>query len=226
VFAQEAGNPPKITQIPGGYFVEWQSLTDIAAVQLDKKLSGAFEMMFDVPAVEFINRKPAPVSTPEMIVPLADYWIVRGKPERAIPLYEKGLEKEPESILFQNNLAMLYSQTLGQHERGLNVVNKALASQKDNISLLDTKGLILLNSKNAPEAVPVLERAVELSCQNPTYCMHLAYALYLDGRDGQARRYFDPVRDQLSAAAPNMVKENKAMFDLLKLKLPAENKPQ
>jgi len=191
-------------------------------------LSGTLEVMFDVPSpaflAEFIDRRPEPVSSPEMITALADYWIIRNKPERAIALYENSLKRgnldEARAWLFQNNLAMLYSRIMGQHDKALATVNNALDLQKDNTVLLDTKGLIYLNSGNATEAIPSLLRAVELSCQLPLYCMHLAYAYLQESRAPQARRYFDTARDQLVELAPKMTKEDRAMYDALQSALP------
>ena len=219
---------PTITNIPGGFFFEWTAPVELGAIQFGKGLSGKFEVMFDVPSVDhlvnFIDKKPEPVSNPEMITALADYWIVRGKPERAIPLYEGSLKRgnleEEREIVFQNNLAMLYSRVLGQHDKALETINSALELKKDHTGLLDSKGLILLNNGSAAEAIPVLQRAVELSCQLPMYCMHLAYALNQEGRDAQARRYLESVRPQLMELAPNMTKENKAMYDALLSALP------
>lgn len=227
--AQGVAKPAKVTNIPGGLFVEWASPVDIAAVQPGKGLTGLFEVMFDMPSVDFINKyldkKQSPVSDPVVVAALADYWIARGKPERAIPLYEESLKQgnldEKKALVFHNNLAMLYSQVLKQHDKGMEVVDKALEMKKDDVSLLDTKGLIYLNSGDPAAAIPPLERAVELSCQLPMYCMHLAHALQQNGQTNQARRYFDQVRAQLIAAAPKMTKENKTMFDNLQLQLPA-----
>ena len=115
---------------------------------------------------------------------------------------------------------MLYSQVLGEHSKALGVVDNALSTRRDNVILLDTKGLIFMNAGNPREAVPVLERAVELSCQLPIYCMHLAHALHQEGRLAQARRYFDSARDLLVPLVPNMTKENKAMYDTLQSQYP------
>jgi len=227
VFAQGVDRPANITSVPGGFFVEWASPVEIAAIQLDRRLGGPLEVMFDVPSVAFIaeiDSRPPPVTSPEMITALADYWIVRGKPERAIPLYEDSLARgnldDARAFIFQNNLAMLYSQVLNEHAKALEVVDRALATRRDNATLLDTKGLILINARNPAEAIPVLQRAVELSCQLPLYCMHLAYALHQEGRPAQARQFFDSARDRLIPLAPTMTKENKAMFDTLQLALP------
>ena len=227
-FAQGTIDTPTITNIPGGFFVEWAAPVDVAAVLLDKRWNGTYEIMFDVPNVNFItnviDRRTPSTNTPEMVAALTDYWIDRGRPERAIPLYERALQQgnldAGRALIFQNNLAMLYSRVLGQHDRALEAVNAALETRRDNVVLLDTKGLILLNSGNPEEAIPVLEQAVVLSCQLPIYCMHLAFALHQASRSGQARRFFDPVRDQLIEAGPDMTQENKAMLDELLLVLP------
>jgi len=230
LLAQGLSNPA-ITSIPGGFFVEWDSLVDVSAVQIDKKLTGPFEMMFDVPSVaslnEMLNKQQSPTNNSGLVSVLADYWMFRDKPEKAIPLYEECLRQEnieeSRAWIFQNNLAMLYSRALGQHERALAIVDNALKTDTDNVILLNTKGLVLLNSGNPTDAIPALQRAVELSCQLPLYCMHLAYAHHQLQRPGQARRWFDPVRPQLNEVAPEMKKDNKAMFDDLQRALPPIN---
>ena len=221
LFAQGVGRP-KFTNIPGGFFMEWDSPVELAAIRLDKKLGGAMQVMFDVPSAGFvaevIDNKTPSAPDPEVVTALAGYWIVRGKPDRAIPLYESSLKQgnldEPRTLLFQNNLAMLYSQTQ-QHAKALEVVESALDAKKDHVPLLNTKGLILLNSGDSAGAVEPLQTAVDLSCQVPIYCMHLAVAFKRENRASQASRWFDPVRDQLAASVPKMTKENKAMFDEL-----------
>jgi len=209
-----------ITPIRGGFYIEWPTLTDVGSVRLSGSLLGKVEVMFDI-RQESIDKKIEPASTPEILLPLADYWIVRGKPERAIPLYRQGLEKDPENLLFQNNLAMLLSTVDGRHAEGLKIINDALETRRDNVTLLDTKGMILMNDGRADEAIPVLERAVELSCQHPIYCLHLAKALDIDGRETNARNWFDKCRPLLEASPAKLTKENKDMFDDLRTKYPS-----
>ena len=168
----------------------------------------------------------------EMVVVLATHWKeCRDKPERAISLYEEALTRDDldnkwDSV-FRIGLARLYSHVLGQHQKALEMVDKAQETRKDNVGLavlLDTKGLILINAGNPTEAIPVLLRAVELSNQFHIFCLHLAYALHLDGRDAESRRYFDVARDQFMPPGPNEIKEkivthmhkdNIAMYDAL-----------
>lgn len=220
-FAQGMSKPV-ITNIPGGFFAEWALPVELSQIKFDKRLSGRFVVMFDVPSVESlegIDRRPPATASPEMVTVLADYWIVRGKPERAIPLYEASLAQgnldDTKTFVFQNNLAMLYSQALGEHGKALEIVDNALSTNRDSVTLLDTKGLVLLNAGNSLEAIPVLQQAVVLSCELPIYCMHLAYALYQEGRFVPASGYFDKAREGLIPLIPTMTKENKAMFDTL-----------
>jgi len=226
--AQGVGRP-EVINIPGGLFVRWASPVEVAAVQVSRELTGPFEIMFDVPSprfiAEIIDATGTRVTSPEMITALADYWIVRGRAYRAIPLYREGLRHgnlDPtREMVFQNNLAMLYSRVLGEHDRALQIIRESLQTRRDNFTLLNTEGLILLNSGNPAEAIPPLERAAVLSCELPIYCMHLAYAFLQDGnRSTPARRWFDPVRDTLINDAPTMSPENRAMFDALQMALP------
>ena len=225
--AQGVGRPT-ITNIPGGLFVEWTAPVEVAAVQINRGLTGPFEIMFDIPSPQFlatvIDGIGTRVTSPEMITVLADYWIVRGRPERAIPLYREGLNQpnldSNREMVFMNNLAMLYSRALGEHDRALAIVNSALETRRDNFTLLNTMGLILLNSGDPEAAIPVLDRAYILSCELPMYGMHLAYALHRAGRRTHARRILESVQDHLIPAAQNMSPENREMFDTLQMEYP------
>lgn len=208
---------PTITPVKGGYFVQWQRLTDVGFVQLPGNVTGPLEIFFDIRRDQ-IDQKPTPPTNPEILLPIADYWNVRGKPERAIPLYQRGLETDPDNFTFQNNLAYLLSSAQGDHEGGLRIVDQALEKLLDNVTLLDTKGLILIKAGRADEAVPVLERAVTLSCQGPIYMLHLAQALDETGNSESAKNYFDKTRPLLEGPDIKLSKENQQVFDDLKMK--------
>jgi hypothetical protein len=215
------GETPVVTPITGGFHIQWPTLTNVGGVRLLGPLVGKIELMFDIRR-EDIDKKIEPAQNPDVLIPLADYWIVRGKPERAIPLYRLGLTKEPNNMVFQNNLAMLLSTVEGNHAEGLQVIDAALEERRDNVTLLDTKGIILMNDGRASEAVPVLQRAVELSCQHPIYCLHLAKAYDIVGQGSNARSWFDKSRPHLEAVPSKLTRENKNMFDDLRMKYPPE----
>ncbi len=206
---------PKVTPIPGGYFLEWPRLTEIDGVQLSGPLAGRFTIQFDL-RPEDVGKEPEPVTDPEVLLPLADYWIARGNPARAIPLYRKGLHVDPTNLIFLNNLAMLLSSVENKHAEALRILDNVLAEQRDNVSLLDTKGLVLMKDGRASEAVPLFERAVELSCQLPIYCMHLAKGLDATGQEDSARNWFEKARPLLESSPSQLGENNKGMFDELR----------
>ena len=210
-------SPPTITPIKGGYYVRFPRLTEVGAVQLDGPMTGNFEIFFDN-RLEDIDVEAKPADHPDFLLVLADYWIVRGKPERAIPLYELGLQKAPDNFLFQNNLALLVSTAEKDHAKALNIINGALKDRADNVTLLDTKGLILINAGRSDEALPVLQRAVELSCQKPLCVMHYAYALDMEGQTAYAGEWFNKALPLLETSAPTFLKDDKNMFDYLKMR--------
>ena len=209
-------NAPNITPIKGGYYVQFDSLTEIGAVRLGGPMTGKYEIFFDQ-RLEDIDTAPQPTDSPDLLMVLADYWIVRGKPENAVPLYELGLEKDPNNFLFLNNLALLVSDAVKDHDKALRIIDGALKERADNVTLLDTKGLILINANRSDEAIPVLQRAVELSCQKPLCVMHYAYALDMQGQTAPARDWFNQVLPLLETSVDTFLKNDKAMFDYLKM---------
>ncbi len=208
---------PQITGIPGGYSIRFPTLTPVGGLMVRGPLSGDYELQFNT-TVEKSLEPSQPVTDIPVLVPLADYWIVRGKPERAIPLYERGLKTDPTNLLLQNNLALLLSSIQENHERAIEVIDAALKERPDHVTLLDTKSLILLNAGHADQAIPLLQKAVELSCQGPVYVLHLAYALDMAGDDARARDWFERVRPQIEGAPNKMLKDNQDMFDALRNK--------
>lgn len=214
---QKATQPPQVTAIPGGYYVEFPQLTNIDGFQIKGNLTGRFEVVFDI-AKDAVGQKPKPPESPEILRVLANYWIVRGKPENAISIYERGLKTSPDNFLFQNNLAMLLSEVRNDHDKALELIDKAMEKFHDDVIMLDTKGLVLINANRPEEAIPVLERAVTLSCQGPIYMLHLAQAMDLNGRETSAKNWFDKAKNQLEAQSTRLSKDNQEMFDNLNRK--------
>ncbi|MDR2171914.1 MAG: hypothetical protein LBP59_17355 [Planctomycetaceae bacterium] len=207
----------RVTPVKGGYHVEWDKLTDIGSFRLKNNLSGKFNVRFDIPLKE-IDAKPKKLDSPDIVMVLANYWLVRNKPDRAMALYEKGLEITPNNLLFSNNLAMLKSKINKDHAGALAMVDRALEAKVDDLDLLDTKGLILLNADRAADAVPVLERAVTLSCEGPLYVLHLIKALDQNGDEGRARSRFDSAQSIINGAKNSFSKDSQQMFQELKAK--------
>lgn len=215
-----ADAPPKapvIQPIPGGYFITFSELTSIGGLALRGPLAGNYELYFDT-TPEGIAQPPQPPQNVEILVPLADYWIVRGKPERAIPIYERILKNDPQNLLAQNNLAMLLSTALENHTEALRIIDNALTERPEHVALLDSKGLILMNAGQPDQALPFLKRAFDLSCQGPIYALHYAKALDMVGDEVQSKEYFDRARPLLDNTNTKLIKSDQSMFDDLNLK--------
>ena len=156
---------------------------------------------------------------------LINYWTIRDNPERLIPLYEKALTRDDldytQSLVIPSNLAWLYSEVLGQHQKALEIIDHALSRDKENIDLLNLRGFILINTGNPSDAIPTLIYAVELSNQHPSVRINLAYAWHLAGQTDRASHEFNAVRSQLSPHAHKMHKEYKAIYDTLAAAYPS-----
>ncbi|MDR1479460.1 MAG: hypothetical protein LBJ00_11030 [Planctomycetaceae bacterium] len=207
----------KVTPIKGGYHVEWESLADVGSFRLKNNLSGKFYVQFDIPLSE-VDAKPKSVDNPDVIKVLANYWLIRNKPEHAMALYQKGIRLTPNDPLFNNNLAMLRSKINKDHDGAIAMVDRSLGEKPDDPDLLDTKGLILLNAERASDAVPVLERAVTISCEGPLYVLHLIKALDQNGDEGRAKQRFASAQSLLDGAKDSFSKDNQRMLQELKSK--------
>ncbi len=102
--------------------------------------------------------------------------------------------------------------------QALKMIDSALGINPDSPTLLDSKGLILMQANRSQDAIPLMERAVELSCEGPIFVMHLASAHAQNGDPDTAMTLFDKVRPLLATRGDKMTKENKKMFDELEMK--------
>jgi len=103
------------------------------------------------------------------------------------------------------------------------LIDKALESKPDEPTLLDTKGLIHLKNERPQDAIPLFERAVELTCEGPIYVLHLAYAQMQNGENEKALTTFEKVRSLLVTRTDLLMRDNRAMFDELEMKLGGPN---
>jgi len=98
------------------------------------------------------------------------------------------------------------------------LIDKALENEPDNPMLLDTKGLIHLKNGRPQDAIPLFERAVEITCEGPIYVLHLAFAQMKNGENEKASTTFDKVRSNLLPRTDLLMRDNKAMFDEMEMK--------
>lgn len=107
----------------------------------------------------------------------------------------------------------------GGMNEALSLIDKALDIKPDDPTLLDTKGLIYLKNNRPLEAIPHLERAVELTCEGPIYVLHLAYAQLKAGDSDKAEVTINKVRANLTPKIDQLSDDNKQMLNELEMKL-------
>lgn len=171
--------------------------------------------------LERYKNNPSEGGIMESLLPLADYWIMRQNADEAIQLYDVAIEIEPKNLLALNNLAFLHAFGKQDYPKALQLIDRALNMKPEQPTLMDTKGLILVADNRIPEALPLMERACELTCEGPVFVMHYAYALLKMNDLENARRQFDQVRGRINQK--RLVKEDSDIFDELSSKIPSQD---
>ncbi|MDY6954037.1 MAG: glycosyltransferase, partial [Thermodesulfobacteriota bacterium] len=87
----------------------------------------------------------------------------RGEKETALRHYEKAVGLEPENMVFQKNLADLYSFGLGRVEEAIQIYKKILASHPEDVETLVAMGHICKAGNHLKDALFFYEKAMEVS---------------------------------------------------------------
>lgn len=212
---------PTFTPVSDGYYVKFSKPTTFSGITIPPGVQGNYELGFEMTPQEMVQPSQ-PILDPTVLSQLANYWVFRRQPQRAVSIYQRALAVAPEgsplSLVLNNNYALLLSSSQGNHEAAIDLLNRSLEKFPDSVPLLDSKGLVYLNAGNPVDAVPNFERAVMLSCEGPIYVLHLANALDQIGEGTRAQGWFDKARLPLEGLAPKMSPENRGMFDGLQMK--------
>ena len=177
-------------------------LLPVLALMRDYEYDPAWAEPFDAFVLGF---QPSETDDPGKLFQYIEYWMIRGKNDNALPFYQRLNELLPDNTVVLNDLAFMtaFRQTDDDSVRetnitdGLNLIDKAIALSEDNANLIDTKGLIVLLQERPGEAVPLFEKAVELSNQAIIYRLHLAVALLRDQQKDKAKEEFATIRTML-----------------------------
>jgi len=188
----------EMTQSPTPEVFLWPALT----LMRDYECDPAWVEPFDAFVLEF---QPSSTNEPGKLYQYIDYWVIRQKNDLALPFYRRLYELFPNNTLVLNDLGYMiaFQQTDDDSTReanikeGLNLLNKAITLEEHNANLIDTKGLIVMLQGHPDEAVPLFEKAVELSNHAILYHLHLAVALLRDQQKDRAETEFAVIRAML-----------------------------
>jgi tetratricopeptide (TPR) repeat protein len=101
--------------------------------------------------------------------------------------YEKLLTVAPNSALALNNLAILYSERLGELDKAYDLAKKANEAAPNEPHLADTLGWILFKKGDYRNALRLLQESADKLPDNPTIQSHLGMAHYMLGEEEPAR---------------------------------------
>ncbi len=121
-------------------------------------------------AQQILNTLPAPDYV-EFITDIAKRLQATGHSEEAIPLYQKALEKEPDSpsLIVINNLAWILCENKGRHQEALELAEEGLKINPNYIDLIDTRGFIYYQMGEFDKAVEDFTTCIRLyPTGNPT----------------------------------------------------------
>jgi tetratricopeptide (TPR) repeat protein len=121
-----------------------------------------------------------------LLLTLADLEDMAGRYDEAINLYRRVLEIQPDNLPALNNLSYLLALKEGKHDHALKLVDAVLAAAGPLGEVLDTRGLIYLQSGRSDKAVADLLAALRQDPGGPKY-FHLAQAQHAAGERLAAR---------------------------------------
>jgi tetratricopeptide (TPR) repeat protein len=101
--------------------------------------------------------------------------------------YEKLLTIAPNSTLALNNLAVLYSDHLGQLDTAYDLAKKAREASPNLPQIADTLGWILFKRGEYSNALQLLQEGAGKLPDDPTIQFHMGMAHYMLGQEGPAR---------------------------------------
>jgi tetratricopeptide (TPR) repeat protein len=101
--------------------------------------------------------------------------------------YEKLLAIAPTNASALNNLAVLYSDHLGQPDKAYDLAKKARAAAPNDPHITDTLGWILYKKGDYGSALPLLQESASKLAGQPVSQIHLGMAQYMLGAEDPAR---------------------------------------
>jgi tetratricopeptide (TPR) repeat protein len=101
--------------------------------------------------------------------------------------YEKLLAMAPNSSLALNNLALLYSEHLGEFDKAYDLAKKAREADPKQPQLADTLGWLLFKKGDYGNALRLLQESSDKLPDSPEIQFHVGMAQYMLGDEGPAR---------------------------------------
>jgi len=165
------------------------------AIDLDAKLEPATLLLAQLylstnrteQAIETLNAYVATNKTLPALMQLAGIHERLKQFDKSRDAYEQVLKVSPDFAPALNNLAVLYSDYLGQNDRALELAQKAKELIPNDPSTADTLGWILFKKADYLNALRQLQDSAAKMADNPEVQFHLGMTRYMMGAEGPAR---------------------------------------
>jgi tetratricopeptide (TPR) repeat protein len=113
-----------------------------------------------------------------------------GRREECLAAMERAVELDPEFSEALNYLAYTWAEENRKLKEALTLALKANSLRPDNGYYLDTLGWVYYRMRDYDKALPLLERAAQISGEDPVILEHLGDVLRRFGRHAEARRAY------------------------------------
>jgi len=117
-----------------------------------------------------------------------------GKPEQALPIYQRIRETQPDNTSVLNNMAYMLAEDMGQADQALPLAQHAAELDPDNAQILDTLGWVQFKLGQTDQARTTLEGSIAVQPLSANH-LHLAWVLKEQGYKAQARRHLKTAAD-------------------------------
>src|SRR5262249_53056923 len=167
----------------------------LKAIELDPNLVPAYLLLAQLyvatnrqqQAVEKLNESIEKNKNASALTLLAMLQDQQKHFDAARDAYEKLLKVAPNSPLALNNLAVLYSERLGQLDKGYDLATKAREAAPNAPNIADTLGWILFKKGDYGNALRLLQESAGKLPDQPEIHFHVGMAHYMVGEEGPAR---------------------------------------
>jgi tetratricopeptide (TPR) repeat protein len=167
----------------------------LKAIELDPNLVSAYVLLAQLyvatnrqqQAVEKLNESIEKNKNASALMLLAMLQDQLKHFDAARDAYEKLLTVAPNFPLALNNLAVLYSERLGQLDKGYDLATKAREADPNAPNIADTLGWILFKKGEYGKALRLLEESAGKLPEQPEVQFHVGMAHYMLGEEAPAR---------------------------------------
>lgn len=153
------------------------TINTISSIPTEGQVTGEIESLLLAIIAHMTNNEDAAIAFLESYTPqdstgvlykgmiLADSYLKKDEPEKAMAAYDQVIEKHPDYWLARNNRGILFFNK-GQYAEAVNDLNVRLKKNPDDLNALTVRGVSLLRSEQLAEAAKDLSNVVKKAPDN------------------------------------------------------------